>query len=109
MVLNAVDKQGGGVFIPVRRTSAGKISPRAKIADLAKLGRVEKRIEELIAEMATGLYEGAVDAMPLVKGQTRPCEYCDYRTVCCHEDGKRERGITVKANIFDEEEVGADA
>ncbi|WP_312102373.1 PD-(D/E)XK nuclease family protein [Pygmaiobacter massiliensis] len=109
MVLNAMDKQGGGVFIPVRRTSAGKISPRAKIADLAKLGRVEKRIEELIAEMATGLYEGAVDAMPLVKGQTRPCEYCDYRTVCCHEDGKRERGITVKANIFDEEEVGADA
>ena len=109
MVLNAMDRQGGGVFIPVRRTATGKINPRAKIADLAKLGRIERRIEELIAEMATGLYEGAVDAMPLVKGQSRPCEYCDYRTVCCHEDGKRERGIGVKPSVFDEEEVGADA
>ncbi|MEG1932776.1 MAG: hypothetical protein RR075_06675, partial [Pygmaiobacter sp.] len=107
-VLNAMEKDGAGIFIPVKRGANGKLNKRAKVASLAKLGRIKQRIDDLVLEMAAELYDGQVDALPLVKGEKRPCDYCDYRTVCCHENGRRERGIAVKPTVFDEEPATAE-
>ena len=100
MVLRAMDKEGAGVFIPVSRTSTGKLRRSTKLADLAKLGRIRERLDELMIQLADQLYKGQVDAAPLVHGQS-PCSFCDWRTVCRHEDGRRERAVTVKKDVFD--------
>lgn len=102
MVINAMDHDCAGVFIPVRRNKSGGLAKQSKLADLAKLGRIRQRIEELILQMAQQLYGGSVDAAPLVAGKS-PCESCDFCTVCCHEAGKNERAVRVKKDVFDRE------
>lgn len=113
MVINAMDHEGGGVFIPVKRNKNGSLAKGSKVASLAKLGRIKQRIEELVIEMAGELYAGRVEPVPLITGKS-PCEYCDYISVCRHEEGKNERSVRVKKDVFDkdaatDEEVSADA
>ena len=74
MVLRAMDHEGSGAFIPVGRTSTGRLRKSKKLADLEKLGHIERRIEDLVRKMAAGLYAGGVDARPLVKQNSRPCD-----------------------------------
>ena len=108
MVLRAMDREGGGAFIPISRTSTGKIKKTKKLADLEKMGRIERRIEDLVQQMAQELYAGAVDAAPLVRRDSRPCDWCDYRTVCRHVNGRRERPVAAPEGAF-EKEVERDA
>lgn len=112
MVLRAMDREGGGAFVPVGRTSTGKLRKSRKLADLEKLGRIERRIEKLVGEMAAGLYAGGVDARPLVKQNSRPCDWCDYRSICRHVDGRNERQVAAPKDAFEAEsgeEGSADA
>ena len=103
MVLRAMDHEGNGAFIPVGRTSTGKLKKTKKLADLEKLGRIEEHIEDLVRQMAQDLYAGEVDAAPLVQRDSRPCGWCDYRTVCRHVNGRRERALSAPAKVFEEE------
>ena len=108
MVLRAMDREGAGAFIPIGRTSTGKLKKTKKLADLEKLGRIERHIEDLVRQMAQELYAGSVDAAPLVQRDSRPCDWCDYRTVCRHVNGRRERQINAPEHVF-EKEVQQDA
>ena len=47
------------------------------------------------------LYRGEIDAMPMKSGGKLPCEYCDYRCVCRHEDGRNEREAGAPKNVFE--------
>lgn len=109
MVVRAMDKEGTGAFIPVSRTTTGRLRKSQKLADLAKLGRIEQKIEELVAQMAGGLYGGDIDAEPWVRGNTRPCDWCDFRSICRHVDGRHERQLTAPDDAFEEKERGQQA
>ena len=37
---------------------------------------------QTIAEMAVSLKKGDVDALPTVKGDEAPCNYCPYTAIC---------------------------
>ena len=101
MVINSMDKGGKGIYIPVKRDKNGTIKKSNKLADLNKLGRIKDRIDTLIIDMAKELYNGAIDASPLVSTKSSPCEYCDYKTVCCRTAGANERAVTTDKNIFE--------
>ena len=105
MVLRAMDREGTGAFIPVSRTSNGKLRRSKKLADLEKMGRIEQRIETLVGQMAEELYDGLIDASPLVRRNERPCDWCDYRTVCRHRAGRRERQLAAPQDAFEQKEA----
>ena len=107
MVLRAMDREGAGAFIPVGRSSTGRLRRSKKLADLEKMGRIERRIEELVAQMAGELYDGLIDASPLVRRTERPCDWCDYRTVCRHRAGRRERQLEAPQDLFEGPQEGA--
>ena len=52
---------------------------------------------------AAAVAAGEVDAAPLVQRDSRPCDWCDYRTVCRHVNGRRERALSAPAKVFEEE------
>ncbi len=105
MVLRAMDREGTGAFIPVSRTANGKLRRSKKLADLEKMGRIEQRIETLVGQMAEELYDGLIDASPLVRRNERPCDWCDYRTVCRHRAGRRERQLAAPQDAFEQKEA----
>ncbi len=99
VVLRGMDKEFTGYFVPV---TFGKNGVRAskKLASLEELGNIEKHIESTVILMAKGIYEGEIEAVPLCSSANRPCDYCDYKTVCRHEDGINERQIFAPDNAF---------
>lgn len=103
-ILRAMDRDATGLFVPFGFKKDG--TPRAgdKLASLEKLGRIETRINRLVAGMASDLYAGKIDAAPLCKNGRAPCLYCDWRDVCRHEDGQNEQLPGAPAHPFEEDE-----
>ena len=108
VVLRATDREFSGVFLPFKPSPTGAVradTRAAKLADLAKLGRIEQHIEQLVGEMAGELYRGAVDARPLTDKKHNPCETCDFASVCGHVAGQNERPLTAPKHPFENEEA----
>ena len=72
-------------------------------ADIAKLNRIQLHLDDLVTQMGTQLYEGQIDAQPLVTSKN-PCSFCDYSFICCHETGIGERALDAPAKPFEPEE-----
>ncbi len=91
-VLTGMDAAGEGRWLPagVRITDGRPVGD--KLVSLATLGSIAARLEELILQMANGLYDGNISARPLRHGKEHilRCATCDYRVVCRHRDGENE-------------------
>ncbi len=98
-VLRAMEPSLQGVFIPAKRKKSGEWDSSSSVMSLAEFGALGRKARNLLAEMAKSLREGEVDALPLRDATHNACRYCDYRSVCGHEDEDRSRGLT-----FDSEE-----
>ena len=82
-VVQAMEHDVKGVFIPVERNKDGSFSKRSSLLRLEELGKLEGYVTRLILKMADELYHGNIEAKPVFgKGSKQPCEYCDYRDVC---------------------------
>ncbi len=92
-VLEAMEADVAGVFIPAKQTGKGTLTAQSSVASLRQLGLLKQRTEELLREMASALREGEIAAVPTETGGRTACQYCDYRAVCGYEDGDRTREI----------------
>ncbi len=103
VVLKGMDRDSTGKYVPCKFGKTGKRLASGKVAAQDKLDRIEAHLETLVSEMAGGLYEGKIDAVPLCTQDGRPCDVCDYRAVCLHEDGRRETKVSAPKNVFEAE------
>ncbi len=90
-LFEAMDPGKTGLYLPFGWVN-GRPSPYQKNrrADAAKLGRIERHLDGLVAGMGEKLYGGRIEAVPLIAGRS-PCQWCDYGFICCHEAGSGER------------------
>ena len=106
LVVRGMDRDATGMFVPFAFGKDGAPRASAKLASLEKLGNIEKHLDALVVEMARGLYAGEIDAVPLRTAAHCPCDVCDYRPVCLHEDGRGETSVQAPKDVF---ETRADA
>ena len=105
-VVHAMDQNCTGLFVPVSFKKDGSLGSSKKLADAAKMGRICRRIDQLVVDMAAQLYKGQIQAEPLCKTNGRlPCDYCDYRQVCRHEDGWNEKTVSMPEKYFDHDPI----
>ncbi len=79
LVVRAMERDLGGVYIPVTDSSRGK----SCLASPEKLARIRRHIEKTVCDMADRIYAGEVSPLPIQRNEkTFPCEYCRYRAVC---------------------------
>ena len=104
VVVRGMDRQASGVFVPFSYAKNGTPRASAKLASLEKLGNIERHITGLVLQMARGLYGGDIAARPLRAGGHCPCDVCDYRPVCRHEDGVDEACVSAPKNAFEPQE-----
>ncbi|MBR5295596.1 MAG: hypothetical protein IKU24_03280, partial [Clostridia bacterium] len=106
-LLSAADPEGMGEFIPV---SWGKerVSGKANLVSLEKLGKLKKKVEKDFATLAERLKSGDIAAKPLVNrsGTVNACKYCEFFPVCKRkeEDIRPYRTRISQSEIFGEEE-----
>lgn len=80
-VIRAMEHDLSGKFIPVKVSKNGDVS--GSLASLEEMGKIHKKINSLIIQMAMDLHSGNIARSP-VKNTTHKhtCEYCDYSDVC---------------------------
>ncbi len=90
-VLNAMEIGIGGHFIPVEvKDKKGVSTITGNLITAQRLGRLRNRIDLILREMAENLHSGYISAIPAFGEDYKyTCDYCDYKTVCGFEDGKR--------------------
>lgn len=92
-VLERMEQGLDGVFIPVKRKKDGTLDSQSKVATLEEFGRLRRRIERLVCEMADKLIGGDVGALPASGLGYDPCAFCDFRAVCRREEGHPKREL----------------
>ena len=102
-LFDAMDAEETGRYLPFSYYK-GVPSPyqKDKRADAGKLDRIRLHLDALVTQMGEQLYDGRIDAAPLVTGRS-PCRWCDYGFVCCHENGVGERALDAPAKPFEAE------
>ena len=100
-VIAAMEHDGKGVYIPVKFNGERVTAGAGSLATVEELGAIFKRIDLLVSQMAQSLYNGNVDALPLL-GDYDACKYCRYRSVCLRDDNAPYReGVHMnKAELF---------
>ena len=106
-VFDAMDADETGRYLPFGyRNGVPSPSQKDKRADIAKLNRIQLHLDDLVTQMGSQLYNGRIEAEPLVAGAGRnPCIWCDYSFICCHETGIGERALEAPAKPFEPEET----
>lgn len=104
-VLQGMSRERTTRFLPLTYNKNGTIRNSKMLANMEKLGRIEKHIEQMLVQMAKQLYSGDIAAVPLCGAGQSPCDYCDYRPVCLHEDGIDETQIFAPKNVFETEDA----
>ena len=99
-VLKAMDEEISGIFIPVKKLAKEKVveengeervvkfTESSPIVTLSELGKLKQYTENLICDMVQELHQGRIEAVPLDNGSVA-CSYCDYRSVCNHQETDR--------------------
>ncbi len=81
-IIQLMEHEAGGVFIPASIDPKGKLS--GSFISAKALNGLKKRVDALILNMADELREGNIDALPAKEVTT--CNFCDYKSVCGFED-----------------------
>ena len=106
-IFDAMDANETGKYLPFSYSQSGKPNGKNKRADMAKLSRIELHLDNLVTQMGEQLYDGKIDAEPLVTSKN-PCTRCDYRVICCHEDGVGECKLFAPKDPFEPESTNTE-
>lgn len=97
-ILEAMEENIDGVYIPARLTSQAKKSgtfvlDKTKSSCLTRVQfeRLRVHAQKLIRNMAEDLYSGKISASPLIYGKKDVCSYCEYWDVCGNVPRMRQR------------------
>ena len=92
-VVSAMERDGEGVFIPVKTKGEAVSGAADKLANLEELGEIKRHIDGIVTEMTGLLKTGNIEAKPTVKSSDSPCEHCPYPSVCRRDRITEERRI----------------
>ena len=82
-VLRMMEDDLAGEFIPANMTAKKTLSTRSSVISAESFDMIFNYIDTCLKSMGTELYMGNIEAFP----EEHACDYCDYPSVCRHEDG----------------------
>ncbi len=81
-VLEGMEKDLAGKFIPAAKLKNGNLDSRSSVADITQFAVIKKYIEKLLVDMANSLIDGNFRAIPANADNHSPCDFCDYKSLC---------------------------
>ncbi len=96
-VIMGMENGAKGIFVPVKEKNGGFTG---NLIALDALGKLEKKVQKIISDMAKELHGGNIPALPVEADHYKDiCRYCEYASVCGHEtDSPRRRFDNLKFN-----------
>ena len=87
-VIEGMEKDIGGVFIPVSMNSDGVL--KGSLITSEEFNKLHKKVDEVLKSMVVNLQSGLIHVLPAGEDA---CKWCDYRSVCGYETGDKLREI----------------
>lgn len=97
-VLEAMEKNILGNYIPARLTKSGALDARSSCISRESMDHLRDFTYKKLTDMAESLLEGSCEAVPLVSGGSVPCSYCSYVNIC-------DNSLLTRYRTADEESV----
>ena len=88
-VLNAMEKNIAGRYIPVKLDKSGNIGKSSECISSGGIDKLKEYVYRRLCEMAKSLYNGNVEAIPIELNNMLPCTFCEYINIC--DNSKMER------------------
>ena len=92
-ILSAMEDKIKGIYIPAK----DDIEKCENLITLAQYGNIFKYIDQKFISMAQSLFDGNIERNP-VKSSFDACQFCDYKTVCGFEKGKKSNNFKKSSN-----------
>lgn len=87
-VIKAMEHDGKGRFIPAKINSTnGCISKSSSVIAEGSMERLREFVYNNLADTADSIYNGNMEAVPLLQGNSLPCAYCRYGNICGNGKG----------------------
>ena len=96
-VLEAMEKDVRGVYIPVKLTKDGIPDKYSSCISASGMKQLREFTYNKLIGMGEALLSGDVSALPLSNGGNNPCAYCGYADIC----GNADSGMTREPDIED--------
>ena len=93
-VLSAMEDNIKGLYIP----ATDDIEKCKYLVTITEYANIFKYIDKKFISMAQSLFDGDIQRNPVKKSSFDACEYCDYKTVCGYEKGKKSNNFKDTAN-----------
>lgn len=91
-IVASMEKDLKGKYIPFKFDSSN--NPKGCFASYEELGKIAKKINNLIAQMGNDLHSGKIEQNPIYgAGHDNTCEFCDYYDVCSIKKEIKKREI----------------
>ncbi len=81
-VLEAMEKNISGNFIPARLNKNGSIDEKSSCISAEGMKQLKDYTYKKLTEMAESLLMGNAEAVPLINGNNTPCSFCNYGDIC---------------------------
>lgn len=112
-VVDGMEHGAQGLFIPARlKATAGSgdepFDASSSVATLEQFGILKKHIDNTLKEMADTLRGGDIAARPVEGLGYHPCDYCEFASVCGHENGDSVRYFHGSKNVWDDLKGGGE-
>lgn len=102
-IINAMEKDGAGRFLPTAIKDNGKLTKPQSVLSDKGFEALFTHIKSLIKTMAENLIEGDISAKPLMVNNNS-CTYCPYKSVCgnVHDDRLINKMKLTKEELIEE-------
>lgn len=114
LVLNAMEKDIKGIFIPASVIKADdgigklKLSKSSSCITKKNFEKLREYTDNILIKMCTELYGGKIEAVPFIEGNKTPCGTCDYWSVCGNTPLRNSREQDENAEEIMMELIGGD-
>ncbi len=100
-IIKGMDSEFTGFFVPFTFTKNNTPYIKTKVASAQKFANIEKHLIKTVMDMAKDLFSGEIKAVALRNSISCPCDYCEYRPICQHEDGFDEVYVSAPKDVFE--------
>lgn len=104
-VVKGMDATGEGAFLSDKIIKNGNMGKYA--LSMPRFVKLKEAVDDAVRKTAEELQTGHIPVLPTLDGSYKhTCDYCDYRSVCCREDGDTRCNVLNKSEdwLFDSEE-----
>ncbi|MDE7104649.1 MAG: exodeoxyribonuclease V subunit gamma [Ruminococcus sp.] len=86
-VLEAMEHGVSGRFIPVNIKKDGTCGAYSSVISEDLMDDLKKFVYQHLIDMAESMYNGNIEAVPLLSKKKLPCKYCEFADICGNGDG----------------------